>query len=78
LNIESKNGKPFEIHLRTGNDQIWNLPMGSKVYPIWDEKDLNKKNGMKFSPNHESDIRFYSADGHLSDVRRGFYVEEVK
>ena len=52
--------------------------MGSKVYPIWDEKDLNKKNGMKFSPNHESDIRFYSADGHLSDVRRGFYVEEVK
>lgn len=78
LNIESKNEKPFEIHLRTGNDQIWNLPMGSKVYPIWDEKDLNKKNGMKFSPNYESDIRFYSADGHLSDVRRGFYVEEVK
>ena len=78
LNVESKGGKPFEIHLRTGNDQIWNLPMGSKVYPIWDEDGINAKKHLKFSPNHESDLRYYSANGHLSDVRRGFYVEEVE
>jgi hypothetical protein len=78
LNIESKGENPFEIHLRTGNDQIWDLPMGSKIYPIWDEEGLNVQNGMKFSPNHESDLRFYSANGYLSDVRRGFYVEESK
>ena len=78
LNIESKDDKPFEIHLRTGNDQVWDLPMGSKVYPIWDEETMNSKSNLKFSPNHESDLRFYSANGHLSDVRRGFYIDESK
>ena len=75
LNIESKNCNPFEIHLRTGNDQIWNLPIGSKLYPSWNKNDELKRKNLKFSPNLYSDDRYYSADGHLQDVRRGYYVE---
>jgi hypothetical protein len=78
LNVESKGGKPFEIHLRTGNDQIWNVPIGSKLYPIWDEERIKEKKHLKFSPNAESDLRYYSANGHLSDIRRGFYLEEIE
>jgi hypothetical protein len=78
LNIESKNGNPFEIHLRTGNDQIWDLPMGSKLYPSWDESDQIMRKNLKFSPNLHSDARYYAADGYLDDVRRGYYIEIVK
>jgi hypothetical protein len=78
LNIESKGSNPFEIHLRTGNDQIWDLPMGSKLYPSWSEGDEKTRKNLKFSPNLHQDARFYSADGHLDDVRRGYFVEISK
>lgn len=78
LNVESKNENPFEIHLRTGNDQIWDLPMGSKLYPSWDESDQIIRKNLKFSPNLHSDARYYAANGYLDDVRRGYYIEVVK
>jgi hypothetical protein len=78
LNIESKGKDPFEIHLRTGNDQIWNLPMGSKLYPSWSELDEEKRKDLKFSPNLHQDPRFYSANGHLNDVRLGYYIQIKK
>lgn len=78
LNIESKGSNPFEIHLRTGNDQIWNLPMGSKLYPSWQESDQELRKGLKFSPNLHSNTRYYAANGYLNDVRRGYYVELPK
>jgi len=78
INIESKNENPFEIHLRTGNDQIWNLPMGSKLYPSWKETDKITRKHLNFSPNLHKDSKFYSADGYLNDVRLGYYVEVKK
>jgi len=78
INIESKNENPFEIHLRTGNDQIWHLPMGSKLYPSWEESDKITRKNLDFSPNLHEDSKFYSADGYLNDVRLGYYVEVKK
>ena len=76
LNIESKGSKIFEVHLRTGNDQIWNLPMGSKIYPLWNEDDVRPE--LKFSPNQNDDPNYYFASGHLKSVRLGYYVELPK
>lgn len=78
INVESKNDKIFEIHLRPGNKEIWDLPMGSKLHPLWDDDIKNDRESLKFLPNTRSDQRFYAANGYLEDVRRGFYVELPK
>jgi hypothetical protein len=78
INIESKDDKIFEIHLRPGNKEIWDLPMGTKLYPSWNNEDNNDKKSLTFIPNTRSDRRFYQANGYLSDIRKGFYVELPK
>lgn len=78
LNIESKDGKIFEVHLRAGNKEIWKLPIRSKLYPSWSEHDKNSEKSLKFLPNNRSDTQFYEANGYLRDVRRGYYIEIPK
>ena len=51
INVESKNDKIFEIHLRPGNKEIWNLPMGSKLHPLWEDDVENDKKSLKFLEN---------------------------
>ena len=76
INIESKNNKIIEIHLRSGNDNVWDYKSGTKFYPIWKGDNYNDKKHLKFQSNMCSDSFKYSADNHLSDIRLGYYVDE--
>ena len=78
LNIETKGHDITEIHLRSGNDNIWDYKPNTMVYPIWKGDDYSdyEKSGMKFVGNMHPESFKYSADNHLSDVRLGYYVDE--
>lgn len=72
FNIEMRGGKVIEIHLRFGNDPFDELPIGTKVTPVWNDEKI--PDGVEFMPNLHEDMTRYSAHGNLSDVRRGFIV----
>lgn len=75
LNIESKDDKIFEIHLRSGNDHIWDLPVGSKVYPVWEGEDSSHLSHLEWRGNHVDDRDYYTAGGLIDNIRTGYYVE---
>ena len=39
INLEMKGTQIFEVHLRSGNDHMWPYPIGTKLIPVWDEKE---------------------------------------
>ena len=78
LNIESKNDKIFEIHLRSGNDHIWNLPLGTKVIPVWKGEDYPQYEHLQFVPNFHPDSFKYEASGHLKNIRLGYFIDKTK
>ena len=69
LNIESIGNRIIEIHLRTGNNMMYNFPIGTKIIPIWegDSDDIN-------IPNDDVNSR-YDASGYLEHVRLGYKIE---
>ena len=77
LNIESKDDKIIEIHLRSGNDHIWNLNIGSKIYPVWEGDDYKDLEHLEFKNNMHPETCKYQADGHLSNIRLGHYIKHV-
>lgn len=77
LNIETKGNNIIEIHLRSGNDHIWDLPIGTKIIPVWEGKDYSEYHHLKFIGNLHSDTFLYKADGHLSNIRKGYYIQPV-
>lgn len=77
INTESKDNKIFEVHLRSGNDNFWNYPIGTIMYPVWSTDDKDKFSNLPFIKNLHSDSFLYSAHGHLKDVRLGYRVQQV-
>ena len=77
LNIESKDDKIIEIHLRSGNDHIWNLNVGSKIYPVWEGDEYKDIEHLDFNNNMHPETCKYQADGHLSNTRLGHYIKHV-
>ena len=77
LNIESKDDKIIEIHLRSGNDHIWNLNIGSKIYPVWEGDEYKDIEHLEFKGNMHPETFKYQADGHLSNIRLGHYIKHV-
>ena len=79
LNIEFIDNKIIEIHLRTGNDILHNMPLGTTAIPIWsDEKNTVKElkeQGYQFKENLHPDSFNYGADGHLKYVREGYMIK---
>jgi hypothetical protein len=73
INLEMRGDKVIEAHLRLGNDPWDDLPVGTKVTPIWDDMDVPE--GAEFRGNLHSDMEYYSASGHLTDIRRGYIIE---
>ena len=69
LNIEYKNNKIIEIHLRTGNDIAHNFDIGEGLWPVWKGSEYLKVKP-NFIPNEDGDE--YDASGHLEDVRIGY------
>ena len=76
LNIETKEDKIIEIHLRSGNDVMWDYGLGTKFFPAWKGVEYKEYEGLKFLENFHKDSFIYEADGNLSDIRLGYYVNE--
>lgn len=74
LNIESKDGRPFEIHLRSGNANMWDLEFGSTLTPIWSDSDCEIDSSREFVPNSYDNPHLYTASGLLKIYRIGFYL----
>jgi hypothetical protein len=73
INLEMRGDKVIEAHLRLGNDPWDDLPVGTKVTPVWNDMDVPE--GSEFRGNLHSDMEYYSASGHLTDIRRGYIIE---
>ena len=76
LNIETKGQKILEIHLRSGNDIAWNYSVGTKIIPVWKGFDYKEYEHLPFIENFHKDSFIYEADGNLSDIRLGYYINE--
>lgn len=72
FNIEFKGDKITEIHLRSGNDIALNSNIGDEYYPIWKGDDVEHLKHLEFVPNLFDEDE-YDADGHLSNIRLGYY-----
>jgi len=76
LNIETKDDKVIEIHLRQGNTLAWNYNIGTKITPVWKNEDYKEYEHLPFLNNRNPESFRYEADGNLSDIRLGYYVDE--
>tara|TARA_B100000424_G_scaffold227849_1_gene188800 strand:+ start:3145 stop:3915 length:771 start_codon:yes stop_codon:yes gene_type:complete len=79
LNIEMIGDKIIEVHLRTGNDFMWEYPIGTIVYPIWDTDEIDEKtnDGYHIIKNHHNESYHYAADGHLDHIRLGYRIRNM-
>lgn len=77
LNLEMKGTSVFEIHLRSGNDVLWDYGIGTIIYPIWENDPPDRLDHLPFVGNLHEDSFMYSASGHLQDnVRVGYRIQE--
>jgi hypothetical protein len=76
LNVETRGGKIIEVHLRSGNDVLWNYDVGSKVIPVWKGVNYKEYEHLPFIKNLHAEGYKYEADGNLSDIRLGYYVNK--
>lgn len=72
VNVEMRQGKILEIHLRLGNDPFDHLPIGTHIVPIWE--DMEPLEGVEYMPNLYDDMELYTAYGKLSNIRSGYMV----
>jgi len=72
LNIEFKGDKITEIHLRSGNDIALDSNIGDEYYPIWKGDNIEHLKHLEFVPNLFDEDE-YDADGHLTNIRLGYY-----
>jgi hypothetical protein len=71
-NLEMIGNKIIEIHLRWGNDPFDEYPVGTRLTPVWDDEEAPEG---EWKGNLHEDLESYSANGFLSNVRRGYVVE---
>jgi len=74
INIECKGDKIFEIHLRTGNDILHGMPVGSWAFPVWNDQEYLTQNPA-FVPNFYSDINLYKS-AQSDFYRLGFLLKK--
>lgn len=74
INIEMKGDYVIEIHFRLGNDPFDDLPVHSRLIPVWDDEDAPKG---KWRGNLHQDIEKYNASGHLSNTRKGYVIQHL-
>lgn len=72
VNVEMIGDKVIEIHLRLGNDPFDDLPVGSKIIPVWNDEEPPEG---EWRGNLFEDMTKYAAGGHLQHVRRGFVIQ---
>ena len=72
VNVEMIGDKVIEVHLRLGNDPFDDLPLGSKIIPVWGDEEAPEG---EWRGNLFEDMTKYAAGGHLEHVRRGFVIQ---
>lgn len=72
INIEMIGDKVVEVHLRLGNDPFDDLPIGSRIIPVWNDEEAPEG---EWRGNLFEDMAKYAAGGHLEHVRRGFVIQ---
>lgn len=72
MNVETIGGKVIETHLRLGNDPFDDLPVGSRIVPVWNDEEAPEG---EWRGNLFQDMTKYAASGHLEHVRRGFVIQ---
>jgi len=72
INVETIGGKVIETHLRLGNDPFDDLPIGTRIVPVWDDEPAPEG---EWRGNLFEDMTKYAAGGHLQHVRRGFVIQ---
>jgi len=77
LNIEFKDDKITEIHLRSGNDICLVSEVGDEIYPVWEGDDYSDMKHLEFIPNLSKDDEDYTASGNLKDIRLGYYRKKA-
>ena len=75
INLESKGKNIFEVHLRSGNDHMWEYPIGTRVFPVWNKENREDISHLPFVKNMNEDSFAYSASGRLHIVRLGYRVK---
>ena len=61
LNIEFKDDKITEIHLRSGNDICLVSNIGDEIYPVWQGDDYADMQHLEFIPNLSTQEEDYTA-----------------
>jgi hypothetical protein len=72
VNVEMRQGKILEIHLRLGNDPFDHLPVGTQIFPIWEDTEI--PSDAEIMKNLYDDMELYSASGNLSNIRSGYII----
>jgi hypothetical protein len=72
FNIELRGDYIIDLHLRPGDIQFLDLPVGTSLFPVWD--DISEYPKGEWIPDVDPDMAKYTADGHLKEVRDGFIV----
>jgi len=73
INLEMIGKYVIEAHLRLGNDPWDDLPVGTVVTPVWNNEPVPEE--VEFRGNLHNDMEYYSASGHLADVRKGYIIQ---
>lgn len=71
FNVEIRGGFVTEVHLRLGNAVFEDLPVGTKVIPVWDDEEIGD---YEFRENALGEMTKYKAFGRISNVRQGFKI----
>ena len=76
LNIEYKDDKILEVHLRTGNDILHEDPIGTEMIPNWlsdDDKYIQSllDDDWDYHENYDAG-KVYDASGYIEDPRIGY------
>jgi hypothetical protein len=72
FNIETRSEKIIEIHLRLGNDTFDMYPVGTELFPVWEDEEVPTEN---FIANVEDDMTYVYESGLLSGKRLGFTLK---
>jgi hypothetical protein len=72
FNVEMRGEHIVEIHLRPGDLMFKDLPVGTVLYPVWDNVEELPRG--QWIPDIDPNMSKYTADGHLTEIRDGFIV----
>jgi hypothetical protein len=72
FNIEMRGEHIIEIHLRPGHTEFMDLPVGTSLFPVWDDGGVLPHG--EWIPDNDPSMAEFKAYGHLKEIRDGFII----